>query len=285
MKTLLAYFLVLFCLASWLQGQSVVAKVRSVDAEHRTFTLIEVESDQTLEDPLVVRVSDGDLLVGYEGKRIRGVLNTSDGRLWLESILPVYPEGEKAMQSINALLRSDTATKQRREFRKEGDYSINFAMFNQNAEIVQFDQFKGKWIIMNFIFTRCRMPEMCPAQSARMVKLQGMAKEKGIDNLQQLSVSFDPTYDTPGIFSQYAKVKGADTRTFYFLTGEKDVMMDLLKQYGVIAFDSKNIIDHTVTTLLFDRTGKIVLRRDGTQWDAGDFIDRILKEEHPDSSN
>lgn len=285
MKTLIAYFLVLSCSVLWLQGQSIVATVKTVDVERHTFTLSDVESDQALESPLQTRVSEGDLLVGYEGKRIRGVLSMSDGKLWLESILPVYPEGEKVMQSVNDLMRADTAVRQRREFRKEGDYGINFAMFNQDAEIVQFDQFKGKWVIMNFIFTRCRMPEMCPAQTARMVKLQRMAKDKGIDNLQQLSVSFDPVYDTPGIFSQYAKVKGADTSTFYFLTGDKAVMMDLLKQYGVIAFDSKNIIDHTVTTLLFDKNGRIVLRRDGTQWNASDFVDRILQEEDTDSGD
>ena len=278
MKILIAYIFAFCCSITWVQAQSIFATVKTVDPEKQTFTLVDPDSDEILQSPLTVSIGEGDLLVGYEGKRIRGTLTTSDGKLWLEKIWPVYPEQEKVMESVNSLLRADTAVKQRREFRKEGDYSINFSMFNQNGEIMQFDQFKGKWIIMNFIFTRCQMPEMCPAQTARMVKLQQMARKEGIDDLQQLSVSFDPVYDTPGIFSQYAKVKGADTSTFWFLSGDKDSMLDLLKQYGVIAFDSKNIIDHTVTTLLFDKTGKIVLRRDGTQWNASDFIDRILKE-------
>lgn len=80
-------------------------------------------------------------------------------------------------------------------------------------------------------------------------------------------------------------MKEADTTTFSFLTGTKETMLDVLKQYGVIAFESKNIIDHSVMTLLFNKTGRIVLSREGTKWSAGDFIDKILKAKESTHSN
>lgn len=265
-----------------LQAQSITGTVNQIDSEKNTFELIHIKSSTGLElkETIIVRVGDGDMWVDYNGKKIRGELSQSDGTLWLQKIWPINPEAEAVMQSVNSLLRADTAVRQRRQFRKEGDYGINFSMFNEQGDIVQFNQFKGQWVIMNFIFTRCRMPEMCPAQTARMVSIQHMAKDEGIKNLQQISVSFDPSYDTPGILNQYAEVKRANTDTFSFLTGSKDAMLDVLKQYGVIAFESKNIIDHTVTTLLFDKSGMIVIRKDGTKWNANDFIQKILKAEN-----
>lgn len=268
--------------ATTAQAEPIEATVSSIDRETRTFTIDNIVSSEEGSDftsPLDVLVGPGDAQLSYEGKKIRGELGKSDGKFMLEAIWPVDGEKEKMMRIINVQLQQDTAVRQRRQFLKEGDYGVNFSMFNDHGEVVQWNQFKGEWIIMNFIFTRCRMPKMCPAQTARMIDLQRLAKEKGIDNLQQLSVTFDPEYDTPGILYDYATSRGADLSTFSFLTGPKPVMLDVLKQYGVIAFDSVNIIDHTVTTLLFDKTGKIVLRRDGTEWSENEFVEHILDAE------
>ncbi len=279
-KLLIPFFLSL-CSAGFLYADSIEATVTSIDRDTREFTLesIQSEGETAHLSPLIVTVGAGDAQLHYQGKRIRGELGNSDGKYLLETIVPVYPDEEKTMASVNLQLQMDTAVRQRRQFRKEDDYGINFSMFNQNGEIVQWNQYKGDWILMNFIFTRCRMPKMCPAQTARMIDLQRHAKSVGIGNLQQVSVSFDPAYDTPGILFDYATSRGADLSTFHFLTGPKEVMLNVLKQYGVIAFDSKNIIDHTVTTLLFDKTGKIVLRRDGTEWSENDFVQHILDAE------
>ncbi len=271
-------FLILFTsLVISTQAELITADVQSVNANTKTFDLININGDHDYSEPLTVRVGDGDLMVDYEGKTIVGEISKSEGKDWLQYIFPSDAEQEKLLNAVNRQLRADTATRQRRQYRKRGDYGINFAMINERAEYVQFNQFKGKWIMMNFIFTRCRIPEMCPAQTSRMVDMQRMAADQGIDNFHQISVTFDPEYDTPGILTQYAEVKGADTETFSFLTGKHEVMLDVLKQYGVIAFESENIIDHTVTTLLFDPSGKIVYRKDNTNWLVEEFIKRIKK--------
>ncbi|MCG8527061.1 MAG: SCO family protein [Opitutales bacterium] len=271
-------FLILFTsLVISTQAELITADVQSVNVNTKTFDLININGDHDYSEPFTVRVGDGDLMVDYEGKTIVGEISKSEGKDWLQYIFPSDAEQEKLLNAVNRQLRADTAIRQRRQYRKRGDYGINFAMINERAEYVQFNQFKGKWIMMNFIFTRCRIPEMCPAQTSRMVDMQRMAADQGIDNFHQISVTFDPEYDTPGILTQYAEVKGADTETFSFLTGKHEVMLDVLKQYGVIAFESENIIDHTVTTLLFDPSGKIVYRKDNTNWLVEEFIKRIKK--------
>lgn len=261
------------------QIEFIEATVQSVDQEARTFTIDAIERKQggKIEGPLVARVSPGDVELQYEGRRIRGELGQSDGRFLLEFIWPVEPEQQRIMDAVNLQLQKDTATRQRRQFRKEGDYGINFSMFNEQGEIIQWKQFHGQWVVLNFIFTRCSVQEMCPAQTARMVDLQRRAAAEGIEDLQLVSITFDPEYDTPGILYDYGVTRGADLANFSFLTGPQSVMLNVLKQYGVIAFESENIIDHTVTTLLFDPTGKIVLRKDGTRWTVDQFTDHMLK--------
>lgn len=287
MRTKFALFGILILSAVCLQATPIRATVKNIDTTSRQFTLESIHSDENpeLTGSMTVNVGVGDAEVPYLGKQIEGDLIKSDGKDFLQTIRPILPEKQVEMDLINLKLHFETAERQRREFRKLGDPGINFAMFNEHADAVQWDQYKGKWIIMNFFFTRCRMPKMCPAQTARMIQLQRHAQEAGIHNLQQLSVSFDPGYDTPGILWDYATSRGADLSTYSFLTGSKEVMMDVLKQYGVIAFDSKNIIDHTVTTLLFNKAGIIVLRRDGTEWDEGDFVQYILDEEQKESAS
>jgi len=270
----------LFCLVSSLTGgllvaDPVTATVEQVLVDQQALKLSNIDPSLSEEEPVTVKVGAGDLWVDYEGKTIRGDLIVSDGVHRLQTIWPHDPKTDQWMSLINRQLRADTATRQRRQYRKEGDYGINFAMFTEEGEAVQFSEFKGKWVILNFIFTRCRVQEMCPAQTARMAELQEEAASRGIENLHQLSVTFDPRYDTPGILQEYARANGIQTDRFDFLTGPHEVMLDVLKQYGVIAFESKNIIDHTVTTLLFDPTGRIVYRRDGTQWSVDDFLNRI----------
>jgi protein SCO1 len=269
MKTLIC-FLFAVCSTTVLGASTIVGKVISEDPSQQQMTLALLDADA--QNPIAVKVGEGDGKVGYVGRIIRGELVTSDGMRMLERIWPADPDEEAQMRAVNQILRADTAVRQKREFRKVGDYGIHFALWDQEGKLFQFNQTRGNWVVLNFIFTRCKVAEMCPAQTARMVDLQQQLVERGLDDVQLFSVSLDPEFDTPGILNQYAEMKGADQSMFRFLTGPKEVVMDLLKQYGVIAFESSNIIDHTVTTLLFDPTGRIQLRRDGTRWQPRDIL-------------
>jgi protein SCO1/2 len=279
MKTLLRFgvipFITLLPFAS--QGIEVTATVVSIDNTNGTLELGDIKPNDASAQfiPNVVHVSPGDLAIGWEGETIKGDLIVSDGRAMLQSIRPVRKADELRMQEVHEYLRIDTKKRRKNKYRRVGDDGINFAMHDQSGNLVEFDDFKGKWIIMNFFFTRCMIKEMCPTQTARMVELQRLAKERGIEGLQQVGVSFDPNYDTPGILNTYANGYGADSTSYAFLTGPRDVMLDLLKQYAVIAMETKNIIDHSVVTMLFDKEGKIVYRKNGTKWEPEEFLDII----------
>jgi protein SCO1/2 len=116
---------------------------------------------------------------------------------------------------------------------------------------------------------------MCPAATMKMMETQRLANETGIANLELVSITLDPEYDTPGVLQDYATSRGIDTANFSFLTGPERAIKDLLTQFGVIAQFDGAIIKHTLSTLLINEDGRIVHRADGTLWEPKDFVAKM----------
>jgi protein SCO1/2 len=143
---------------------------------------------------------------------------------------------------------------------------------------------RGNYVVINFIFTRCRMANMCPAATERMRQLQVMAKEREIDDFRLVSITLDPDFDTPGIFTAYAKNREIDQDTFFFLSGPQRIVENLKTQLGVLAEpDEEEIIRHTLSTALVDPSGRIIYRIPGSMWDPAVFMRQIDK--HRNSAN
>ena len=136
-------------------------------------------------------------------------------------------------------------------------------------------RFLGKQIMVNFIFTRCPVATMCPAATAKMMSAQKLARAAAVPNLELVSITLDPAYDTPGILKDYTVTRGIDTANFSFLTGPQTAIKDLLSQFGVIAEFEGDLLKHTLTTLLIDENGKIIHRADGSAWEPADFVAKM----------
>jgi len=223
------------------------------------------------EESTTVHVYPGDALTYKKGMPIQGTL-TGDH---MDAIWPADPIQKRIMSDRNAHLRQDTVTRGLKVFRAAGEYLPPFALYSQDAQLITPEAWKGQYVVMNFIFTRCAQPTMCPASTARMVRLQREAKTKGIDNLQLVTITFDPEYDTPGILKYYALTRGIDTENFTLLTGPSTATQDLTKQFGILIRPDDGTLDHTMATLIIDTQGKIRYRKDGSRWSVQEFIDQL----------
>ncbi len=224
-------------------------------------------------------VSDGDLANAKEGQRIRAdlVMDAQDNAR-LEKIWPVDPVAESAVQAAAGALRQDTAIRGKSAYREVGENLPDFALYDQDGRVVTAARFRGKQVMLNFIFSRCPVATMCPAATANMTTTQRKAHEAGIANIEFVSITLDPDYDTPGVLKEYARVRGIDTYNFSFLTGPEGAIKDLLTQFGIIAAFDGSILKHTLATLLINEQGKIIWRADGSQWFPDDFVSKMRKE-------
>jgi len=223
-------------------------------------------------------VTIGDVLNAREGQRIRAELvERGDGEFALEKIWPVDPVADAAVGAAGGALRQDTSIRGRRAYREVGENLPDFALYDQTGKVVSPARFRGKQIMLNFIFTRCQVAQMCPLATANMTSAQRKAKEAGVTDIEFVSITLDPEYDTPGVLLTYAKQRGIDTTNFSFLTGPEGAIKDLLTQFGVLAEFEGSILKHTVSTVLIDAQGKIIWRVDGSQWSPDEFVKKMKK--------
>ncbi len=125
-------------------------------------------------------------------------------------------------------------------------------VYNQNGRRLNFytDLVKGKVVAINFIFTTCTT--VCPPLTATFRRVQRELGEHMGRDIELISVSVDPTVDTPARLFDFAeKFKVGPGWTF--VTGDQAEIDSLLKALGV-AVANKN--DHTPMILVGnDATG------------------------------
>lgn len=211
-----------------------------------------------------------------DGKRFRArLIDDGTGNLRLRAVEPIDEVKEQQVRAAARALREDTSIRGKNARREIGEEIPRFTLYNQDGEVVSVDRLRGRRVVMNFIYTRCPIATMCPASTARMHDLQLAARAAGVKNLQLISISLDPAYDTPAVLKAYAEARGIETTDFFFLTGPEGAVRDLLHQFGVIVEPGDNYLKHTLSTLLIDERGKIVHRVDGTQWKPEEFLSRL----------
>lgn len=257
-------------------GYELRGQVLGVDTERGTLRVHHEEipgympamtMDFTAPDAALSTFRDGQRIVAR-------MIEAKPGEFQLEGIRVLDTQKDNDVSAAALALRQDTHTLGKHPYREVGEAAPHFALYNQDGAVVRIDQFLGKRVILNFIFTRCPVPTMCPAATAKMMALQNEVKARGLKDVEFISISFDTAYDTPPVLKQYATVRGIDTTNYNFLTGPETAIADLLVQFGVIA-NPNDVFRHTLSTVLIDRDGKIRHRVDGSQWETADFLSRL----------
>lgn len=263
-------------MTSVLTAERIEGRVSEVYEEGRLLQVVLTSASNSFAkgERMVFRVGAGDHRIGYQGRLVTGNAVFYSQRWHLESIFPIDGSQSKIVQVINQQLQESTATKTRRKALRQGDYIPNFGMLDQFGRFVQIKQFRGKPFVLNFIFTRCTVPEMCPASTTKMVELQAKAAANGWDALDFVSITLDPAYDSPGILNEYMEAFAIAEGNFHLLTqSNPSVIEDLLYQFGILTRDENNTITHTITTFLIDPNGKIVYAKEGPRWSVDAFLE------------
>lgn len=223
------------------------------------------------------KVTKGDLAIAKEGQHIRAELVDRPDAFYLEKIWPDDAATQRALDAAAKALAQDTTMRGKEAYREIGENLPEFTLLDQEGRAVAGSRFRGKQIVLNFIFTRCPIATMCPAATERMAQLQSAARAAGAKDFELVSISLDPEYDTPGILKEYAQIRGLDTSNWSFLTGPDAAVRHLLAQLGVIREFEGATIKHTLATVIINEEGRISYRVDGSVWLVDDFVKRLKK--------
>ncbi len=159
-----------------------------------------------------------------------------------------------------------------------GDFIDDATFLNINNEEVKLSDFNSKFIAISFIFSKCPMPNMCPAS---VYKNQFLSKSFSKKDIIFLMISFDYLYDTPEVMKNIYGSQNSDN--LIFLSSYKHINdITILSQQAGVGFwgVEENNIGHTMRTLLIDKDLKLVNTYDGMDWrpsEAKKDIENLIK--------
>ncbi|HEY6554641.1 MAG TPA: SCO family protein, partial [Vicinamibacteria bacterium] len=214
-------------------------------------------------------VKDEALLEGRApGDLVRGTLAVTDTSAWLERLTKTgfqpletpRPVVEAGALEPNALVPEATFVDTRGKTRR-------------------FTEWRGHAVALTFIFTRCPLPDFCPALDRGFAKLQERVKGDPVlrERARLLTVSFDPEHDTPEILRKYASRLGADPEFWEFLTGEAAVVDAFGGQFGLSVARYGQDITHNLRTAAVDPSGRLVRIWRGSDWAPDEVADTLRK--------
>ncbi|MED4586369.1 SCO family protein [Brevibacillus choshinensis] len=134
----------------------------------------------------------------------------------------------------------------------------DFSLDNINGSTYTFSEGKGKVRLVEFMFTNC--PDICPATTYNMSKLQDQLKEKGLfgDKVEFVSITFDPDFDTPEVLQEYAKKFKVDQSGWQFLRGDAQAVEKVTKDFGMAVMKQPDgSFAHTARMFLVDEDGNM----------------------------
>jgi protein SCO1/2 len=155
-----------------------------------------------------------------------------------------------------------------------GDPAPDFKLRNQDGRPIHLGQFRGKALLITFIYTRCPSPDFCPRVTRNFAALE---KQLATDpalyaRTHMLSVSFDPEHDTPERLRAYgATYIGSAAKTAFahweFAVPEKPVLAEMAKFFDLgMTGNVDSTITHTLSTTLIGPDGKVARFYPGNEW-------------------
>lgn len=137
----------------------------------------------------------------------------------------------------------------------------DFSLTERSGKTMSLADLKGKPWIGDFIFTRCGGP--CPLLSLRMSELQKEYLSK--TDLQFVSFTVDPEYDSPAVLSVYARQYNADPARWFFFTGDSLKIVRMIVDGFHLAVEKNTDpnqkpgeqVNHSLSFVLVDKDARI----------------------------
>jgi protein SCO1/2 len=159
----------------------------------------------------------------------------------------------------------------------------NFTLTDQSGKKFDLAASRGQILAITFVYTRC--PDVCPLFTAKFASIQRALEQKAKEEKKEtpyllLTITTDPDYDTPKQLKSYADLFKPNYSNWHFLTGTKDLLDKVWKDFGVSVRKSGDgqtqQIQHTALTTLIDRNGKRRVDYYGEKWHERELLQDIL---------
>ena len=129
----------------------------------------------------------------------------------------------------------------------------DFLLKDQFGNSISLSQFKGKPVVLTFLYTHC--PDVCPL-TAEKIHTTMQSLGNNAQHIAVLAVSMDPKGDTASAAQNFAKVHKLGNY-FYYLIGTHNELAPVWALYSVDAqaATSSGTVNHSSAIYVIDKQG------------------------------
>lgn len=173
-------------------------------------------------------------------------------------------------------LNSDDWMQDESESLDIGDVISDVTFLDINEKSYSISESDGKLRFITFIFSKCPMPNMCPALNIKTAFLADKFSETS--NIEFLTISFDYIYDTPTILNDIYGERYSNYNNWKFLSSvkNKEDLFQITNELGLAFWGvEENNIGHNMRAVLINSNKKILKIYSGDKWNVKDVADDI----------
>jgi protein SCO1/2 len=206
------------------------------------------------------------------GDHINATLIVDGAKSWLEDVV-IAKEGTDSAGPVSGEGIGP----------KPGEEVPDYRLINQDGKAIRIHDYRGKALVLTFIYTRCQQPDQCTLMSNNFAAVdQELQKQPELyAKTHLLSISFDPEYDTPKVLRSYgAAFTGRysdETFTHWeFASGSTDEVKGIAQYFGMRYYlDSESGNQqaiHSLRTAVIGPESKVIKVYRGNEWKPEEVV-------------
>jgi protein SCO1 len=161
----------------------------------------------------------------------------------------------------------------------------DFTLVNQDGKKIHLKQYRGRSLLLTFIYTRCPLPDYCPLMSQNFAQInKDLAGNQSLkDKTHLLSISIDPEYDKPQVLREYgARYLGSNNKSdafkqWEFASGSAEQVRAVAEFFGLNYWPEKGQVIHGLRTALITPDGKVFKVYRGNDWKPEEVLKEVEK--------
>jgi protein SCO1/2 len=254
----------------------IKGKVIAVDTNDRTVTIAHDDIAgymPAMTMPFKIK-NEADLQMVKLGDQVTGTLVVDDLSSWVE-IASIVEAGPPVSQNVEVPGEP-----------KSGTEVPDFGLVNQDGKRIHLSQYRGKVLLLTFVYTRCPQPDQCTLMSNNFAAIdQALQKQpETYDKTHLLTISFDPDYDTPKVLRSYGashtgRYSDETFQHWEFASGTKDEVKGVAQFFGLRYYHDTESNDeqviHSMRTAIVGPDGKVVKLYRGNEWKPEEVLGEL----------
>jgi protein SCO1 len=203
-----------------------------------------------------LQVKDPGLLSNVvAGDEVQFELRVTEDDSWITHLEPIRAESAGTQPAAGTTRALDEVEA---EHLQSGELVPDFKLTDQENRQIHLKDFRGKVVVLTFIYTRCPLPNYCPLMSRNFADLEKRLSKEFPNQYQLLSISMDPEFDRPEVLKEYAARYGTNQGDWSFATSDPGSIQFVAGLMGLYFEKQNGLISHDLRTALIGPDGRLV---------------------------